>query len=193
MSSISENSSVGMGKHSRLHQRILHGLTAQVSWTRILGKYSNRHIISTLHAYEHQLTPSTYSQQLNPQQIVQDSSTNSNLHGHLTLVDDASMDLNTEFISTRYNGLQLHSVFTNSFNPLTAATSQSYRSQRVPLNGSCSYCSIKIAARPEKPFWLCPGCGPKSPVCYCSRECLLSHAFDHSTVCNISSFSTPRG
>ena len=72
-----------------------------------------------------------------------------------------------------------------NFGPPTIPTlvSRSYQTQNVSRTGSCSYCRAKTTASSEKPVWLCIGCGPKASVCYCSRDCLLSHAFEHSAVC----------
>lgn len=65
--------------------------------------------------------------------------------------------------------------------PITVSRRSNTRS--ILLVGKCCYCRVIAHASPENPVWLCSGCGPMTSVRYCSRECLLADAFEHSTVC----------
>lgn len=54
----------------------------------------------------------------------------------------------------------------------------------APESFCCTFCRETFSPLPAKPLFLCPGCGPilDAPR-YCSVECLLVHAYDHSSQC----------
>jgi len=127
-------------------------------------------------------------------QIIQELSANIDLHRHSQLVGNTSIPFDNTAFSFDYNIHQIP-LFSNmprnleapnyfGYLPSFNAGSRGCQTQRISRSGSCSYCRINITASSEKPLWLCSGCGLKTSIHYCSRECLLSHAFEHSTVCD---------
>jgi hypothetical protein len=60
-------------------------------------------------------------------------------------------------------------------------------SRRLEYPGTfCTFCTRKCPTDDEKAVSIiCPGCGPRSNICYCSEACIVGDAYDHKVHCQM--------
>lgn len=75
-----------------------------------------------------------------------------------------------------YN-LAVHEQRLHQLSPLQNDHTACGKSQQI--DPECAHCHEQAKQDPI----VCPGCGPASPVRYCSRECALVDAYGHARVC----------